>query len=664
MSSHPLPIAAGAPDRAAPASPLIEFFRHHGIWAPGVRLFRRLQFRAKALIIALVLLLPSVVLGWSYFHDKAADIDFTARERVGVEYSRVALGIVEASQQLRGNPGDAAAASAYESRLRALEEVDRRLGEQLQTSAEVQALRALKPAVGSDWSESYEAGGERVASTMTLLTHVADNSNLTLDPDLDTYYLMDAAFGSLPQLIESTVRLRDIAVAQAQGKTGGPLAEVSMARSEALGDHNDERFQAGMAKVYSLHPALKEQLSGDDVRRRMHALHEFATAGNGQAAELQRAGDAAVAELRRLQQAVLDELDKLLAARADQLATHRNLTLVVVLLSVLAGAYLFHSFFLVTQGGLREVQKHLEAMTAGDLRTQPRPWGRDDAARLMGSLSDMQASLRAIVTQVRGASDNIVHSSTEISEGSMDLSARTELTAANLEESASSMEQITATVKTTAESAGEAARIAAANASLAERGGQIIGSVVATMQDIHGSSSRIGDIIGVIDGIAFQTNILALNAAVEAARAGEAGRGFAVVASEVRALAQRSSAAAREIKDLITASVGQVDTGTRVVGDAGATIAEIVSSAQKVNGLLAAISTGTNEQSLGVSQTTAAVHELDAMTQQNAALVEQTAAAAASLRDQAVRLAGEVARFQLPADSLAPSRSQVSSRRP
>jgi methyl-accepting chemotaxis protein len=267
----------------------------------------------------------------------------------------------------------------------------------------------------------------------------------------------------------------------------------------------------------------------------------------------------------------------------------------------------------------------------------------------MLSLHDMQASLRTIVSRVRSSSESIVHASTEIASASMDLSARTEQTASNLEESAASMEQISSTVKHTADNVKQAALVAQGNSQSAARGGAVIKDVVTTMQDINASSKKISDIIGTIDGIAFQTNILALNAAVEAARAGEQGRGFAVVASEVRSLAQRSAQAAREIKTLITSSVEKVESGARVVNGAGDTMHELVDNAERMNSLLSEISTAASEQSSGVAQVGAAVHQLDEMTQQNAALVEQTAAAASGLRDQAQNLATEVARFRLPA---------------
>jgi methyl-accepting chemotaxis protein len=297
---------------------------------------------------------------------------------------------------------------------------------------------------------------------------------------------------------------------------------------------------------------------------------------------------------------------------------------------------------------LREVAFHIDAMRDGDLTTSPRAWGADEAARLMETLSQMQLSLRQIVSQVRGSSDGIVSASTEIASGAADLSSRTEQSAANLEETASAMEQIAATVRSNEETLAEATKLATNNAQVAEKGGQIIGQVVTTMQGINSASTRIGDIIGTIDGIAFQTNILALNAAVEAARAGEQGRGFAVVASEVRALAQRSAAAAREIKTLITGSIEQVEGGVRVVQQAGTAMTDMVSGARRVRELLAEVAVGAREQTQGVAQTARAVQDLDNATQQNAALVEQTAAAAGSLNQQAHDLATEVSRFKLP----------------
>ena len=289
-----------------------------------------------------------------------------------------------------------------------------------------------------------------------------------------------------------------------------------------------------------------------------------------------------------------------------------------------------------------------QAIAGGDL-TQPIHVGssRDEAGALLAALQSMQDSLRSVVGQVHKSSLSIQNSSAEVASGNLDLSNRTEQAAGSLQQTASSMEQLTDTVRQSADAAGQAKALAASAAQVAQRGGSVVAQVVTTMNDINASSKKIGDIIGTIDGIAFQTNILALNAAVEAARAGEQGRGFAVVASEVRSLAQRSAEAARQIKSLIGASVERVETGSRLVTDAGSTMSEIVASVQRVSHIVGEISAAAAEQSSGIGQVNSAVAQLDQVTQQNAALVEQSAAAAASLKEQATRLNGLVGTFRL-----------------
>jgi len=324
------------------------------------------------------------------------------------------------------------------------------------------------------------------------------------------------------------------------------------------------------------------------------------------------------------------------------------LAIVVMAIAMLIGGYLFVSFYRVMSGGLRETRRHLHAMTEGDLTTTPRPWGKDEAAELMVDLRLMQESLRDMVSKVRGASDDLVHASGEIASGAMDLSSRTEQAAASLEESSSSMEQMASTVRSTSTLTGDASNAARRNAEVAVGGGEAMHEVIETMDAIRASSARIGEIIGTIDGIAFQTNILALNAAVEAARAGEQGKGFAVVASEVRMLARRSAEAAREIKSLVGSSVDQVEGGASLVRRAGSTIDDIVSTSRHVDQLLGEMAVGAREQSAGIGQIGQSVQELDRMTQQNAALVEQTAASAAAMNELARSLATEVARFRLP----------------
>ncbi|QXZ08747.1 MCP four helix bundle domain-containing protein [Comamonas sp. Y33R10-2] len=290
-------------------------------------------------------------------------------------------------------------------------------------------------------------------------------------------------------------------------------------------------------------------------------------------------------------------------------------------------------------------------IAGGDLSRKTHVSGKDELKDLQQALDEMQQSLSSTVAQVRDASSNIATASQEIAMGNQDLSARTEQTASNLQETVASLAQLTATVQQTASSSQMANQLATSASSNAVQGGHIVGQAVNSMQEISGSSRKISDIIGLIDSIAFQTNILALNAAVEAARAGEQGRGFAVVASEVRSLAKRSAEAANEIKTLINTSVQTVDVGARQVESAGKAMQDTVDSVKRVGDIIGEITAASSEQSLGINQVNQAVGDIDRMTQQNAALVEESAAAAQSLREQAARLAELVSQFHLAGGS-------------
>jgi methyl-accepting chemotaxis protein len=645
------------------------FFRYHGVWAPGVRLFRKLDFPAKAAIISVAFLIPLLVLAWSYASAYFADEEFVHAERHGVAYAQPLVKLMAASTrerqlarvQARGEaapdlPKVREQVDALWAQLQSLDQQDRAL----LTSAAAfdkahEAWLTLRKQSGGTPEQLFQTYSAAIDLQQQLLEWVVDHSNLALDPEIGSYYVLDATLVAAPDLFHSAGRLRGLLTSAAKD---GQIKRADWLRIEdelQLVTRRTEQVQASVNKARQANPQALQKLSLDDIVKQSKALQELARAAvtseqvSFSAADATQRGNAlAAASLLFIEQGTV-ALDGLLAIRQshNDRAFKGLMTLSVV--CVLLAAYLLKCFYMVTRGGLEEVRTHLAAMTRGDLTTKPNPWGRDEAASLMLSLAQMQESLRSLVRQVRESADMIVHSSSEMASASSDLSRRTEHTAANLQQSASSMEEISSTVQQTAGNARTAAELAGTNAAVATHGGKVISEVVDTMRDIHGSSRKIADIISVIDGIAFQTNILALNAAVEAARAGEQGRGFAVVAGEVRALAQRSATAAREIKSLIGESVQRVESGTLVVESAGQTIQELVSNAVQINTLLNEIAQASAEQAKGVGLVGHAVHDLDQDTQQNSALVEESSAASQGLRQQAMNLAEAVSTFKLPA---------------
>jgi len=339
----------------------------------------------------------------------------------------------------------------------------------------------------------------------------------------------------------------------------------------------------------------------------------------------------------------------------------------VILLACLSTAFGILCAWWLSRSIVRPVREAVDVaqrVAAGDLTANPQVGSRDEIGQLQAALKHMNDQLLGMVGEIRGGSDAIATASSQIAAGNHDLSSRTEQQAGALEETASSMEELNSTVTQTADNARQASQLAATASEVAGRGGAVVAQVVETMASIDASSKKIADIISVIDGIAFQTNILALNAAVEAARAGEQGRGFAVVAGEVRNLAHRSAAAAKEIKELITDSVGKVSTGTGLVNQAGATMTEIVGSVKRVTDIIGEITAATEEQRAGIGQINQAISQMDDVTQQNAALVEEAAAASGAMQDQAQQLARVVSVFKLGVNAPGSARTGALRREP
>jgi len=485
------------------------------------------------------------------------------------------------------------------------------------------------------------------------------------------YTRMDQSARSLSE--ESASQQRADTVDQWQNKTQLNLTRT-VAIAKAAGQPDVEAYFTPLIKETSqeislIQKQVEASINTDNGRALMAAIaqkREVYVALRSQLYEHVKVGDPFAAETL-LKEKLLPAANAYLGAMNDlraferknadaqseeligSLKTAKTLLIVLSLVSLAVGGTMAYVITRSVAGPVGDAVKAAQVIAGNDLSQRLDSTRRDELGDLLRALSGMQASLQQVVGQVRSSTDSISTASAEIATGNQDLSQRTEQTASNLQETASSMEQLTGTVKQSADSARQANQLAASAAEVAARGGSVVAQVVSTMNEITASSKKIADIIGVIDGIAFQTNILALNAAVEAARAGEQGRGFAVVASEVRSLAGRSADAAKEIKTLIGASVDRVEAGSRLVADAGATMTEIVGSVQRVSDIIGEITAASAEQSDGIGQVNVAVAQLDQMTQQNAALVEESAAAAESLRQQARSLTQVVGTFRLTA---------------
>ena len=491
------------------------------------------------------------------------------------------------------------------------------------------------------------AGGLLLSLLVTGLVGMRGIASVTHDYERDA-----TAMVGLNEVMDS-LHLRRGSILQAMGESSASEAEAPF----KLADQASTDLNASW-KTYQAGALESEKLLADKFSQALKAYQD----SSKQTIDLARAGDYEKATDNMKTDAATKFTATRLALMAlmaqkkvDIAATNRvnsqiiNTVLAVLVLALLAGSFGYWALRRAILQPLHEAIRVTEQIASGDMSHAFAVRSQDEIGRLMRALSDMQTSLSGVVARVRHGSESVATASAEIAQGNNDLSARTESQASALEQTAASMEELSSTVQQNADHAREANQLAMSASTVAVQGGEVVAEVVETMKGINEASRKIADIISVIDGIAFQTNILALNAAVEAARAGEQGRGFAVVASEVRSLAGRSAEAAKEIKALISASVARVEQGTTLVDQAGTTMQEVVTSIKRVTDIMGEISSASNEQSQGVAQVGEAVTQMDQVTQQNAALVEEMAAAASSLKSQAQELVQTMAVFKLGA---------------
>ncbi|TXH89079.1 MAG: methyl-accepting chemotaxis protein [Rhodoferax sp.] len=642
-------------------------------------LLHRLNLSAKFMIlgaISLVMLaVPSALYFKNAMHEVAvAQREASARDAVAslnnvVKFLQIHRGL--SSGALSGNEALAqrrpAARDTLTQHMDALETELKRIEASSDTLAQWGEVRQAWLALlkGVDTKELKAGDSTRlhtqlISKVLILNEGLLVEFGLATDSAQDAFFLIQASLVNMLSLSESLGQMR------AQG--AGLLAQGNMTPGARAGLISlDKRVQEQLGDMYrnlnramALNPTMKASLSSNAEATRVLVENARALADSKvfNAEELIYPAPQYFDELTRTIEALYAFNGEAMALLADTLQARvaqlqRMEYAVLALLAVCLGIALWLSMAFIRSitEPVREAVEVASAVSKGDLAVEVPIRGTNEFGQLMRAMSDMRDHLSQVVATVRSGSESVAMASAEIAQGNNDLSARTEQQAAALEETSASMSELGSTVNQNADSARQANQLATTASSVAVQGGEVVCRVVETMKDINESSRKIADIISVIDGIAFQTNILALNAAVEAARAGEQGRGFAVVASEVRALAGRSAEAAKEIKTLITASVEKVEHGTTLVDQAGSTMTEVVSSIRRVTDIMGEISAASNEQSLGVSQVGEAIGQMDQATQQNAALVEQMAAGASSLKSQAEDLVRAVEVFKLAAES-------------
>ncbi|HEY6641573.1 methyl-accepting chemotaxis protein [Povalibacter sp.] len=609
------------------------------VFGPGIRLMQNLRLPAKFALISLAFLVPLGIATYGVTSDASRNLAFAADERLGIAWIAPLNDLMEA--QLGRQRGASAAVLQGDAALAGLHQLDREQDHALDAGDELAAA-------GMEWNAASSAD-----ATVLLYSAVSDNSKLTLDPDLDSYYAMMLTMDYAPKLaaaasqfdsLLATIRSQPALSAEDRASAQFIIARASM---------HHESLTTAVRRMIAASPSLASRLDATalesawrNFRTEVEAVQQSAdVAAVGLAAD-----DAArhlIAATFALSDTAATVLDELLLQRVAGYEKHRNGLLAIAFLSMMLVLYFIIGFYVSNRRGFGALLLRMRKLARGDLTVNYSARGRDEIAALINAFDVSRRELNMLVTSIREVTRTIDEAGQQIAQANDEHAQHESSRSASVRETADSAQQVATVVQRNLDNALNANRLAEAAHGTASRGNDVVSKVVATMDAITGSSRRIGDIIGVIDEIAFQTNLLALNAAVEAARAGEQGRGFAVVASEVRNLAQRSAAAAAEIKKLISASIDDVERGATLVTSAGATMSEILGSVTRVSAIMNEIAVASRSQSDDIGTLNKAIERIDDDTQQNAARVAETAAVAASLRDQVSQLLDAVGNFSI-----------------
>jgi methyl-accepting chemotaxis protein len=613
------------------------------IVAPGIRLMQVVRLPVKFAIISTAFMVPLCVAVYGVVSYAMSNIEFAAQEQSGSAYVRPLNALMAAIAERRADLG----ASATTNGERALADAQALNESQGNALAIEQDLRALKQSWGGHNVDDV------VTQALALYGLISDNSKLTLDPDLDSYYAMAIVMDYAPKLSETATRLDAMALkiksAGAVSSEDDVAIQFIMARASTYRDS----LALAVKRATGANPSITSQLRINDFER---AYADFTAR-----AESLRKGDLTAAtagvggalskETLAVSHAAGAVLDDLLEVRIEGFEGRRNVLLAITLIGLSLAVYLITSFYLSNLRGFEALMTRMRKLAQGDLTTNFAARGTDEIGQLIDSFNVSRAQLQSLVQRIRAVTGEIDSAGQQIATSNDELAQRESSQSAAVRVTAERAQHVQSNVQRNLDNALNGERVSDDARGVAARGNQAVSQVVQTMQAITSSSRKIGDIIGVIDEIAFQTNLLALNAAVEAARAGEQGRGFAVVASEVRNLAQRSATAANEIKNLIGASLDDVEKGAKLVNGAGNTMQEILTSVQSVSRIMQEIALASRTQTDDIAQLHQAIERIDGDTQQNASRVEETAAVAQSLRGQVEALLDAVGSFTVEAET-------------